>query len=56
MLWDYYHRGEQSHDSVSWFHQFYAALQPHRSAHLGHSSIEIYREAYESISYPDKEW
>nr|XP_040057206.1 putative methyltransferase DDB_G0268948 isoform X2 [Gasterosteus aculeatus aculeatus] len=36
--------------------EFYAALQPHRSAHLGHSSIEIYREAYESISYPDKEW
>ncbi|KAM8855278.1 putative methyltransferase [Spinachia spinachia] len=36
--------------------EFYAALQPYRSAHLGHSSIEIYREAYESIPYPDKEW
>ncbi|KAK9537975.1 hypothetical protein VZT92_005542 [Zoarces viviparus] len=36
--------------------EFYAALQPYRSAHLGPSSIEIYREAYESIPYPDKEW
>ncbi|XP_031733758.1 putative methyltransferase DDB_G0268948 isoform X2 [Anarrhichthys ocellatus] len=36
--------------------EFYAALQPYRSAHLGPSSIEIYRKAYESIPYPDKEW
>ncbi|XP_054471874.1 putative methyltransferase DDB_G0268948 [Anoplopoma fimbria] len=36
--------------------EFYAALQPYRSAHLGPSSIELYREAYESIPYPDKEW
>lgn len=36
--------------------EFYAALQPYRSPHLGHSSIELYREAYKSILYPDKEW
>ncbi|XP_070694372.1 putative methyltransferase DDB_G0268948 [Pempheris klunzingeri] len=36
--------------------EFYAALQPYRSAHLGPSSIELYREAYESIPYPVKEW
>ncbi|TMS06512.1 Putative methyltransferase [Larimichthys crocea] len=36
--------------------EFYVALQPYRSPHLGRSSIELYREAYESISYPDKEW
>ncbi|KAM9347300.1 putative methyltransferase [Symphorus nematophorus] len=36
--------------------EFYAALQPYRSPHLGVSSIELYREAYESIPYPDKEW
>ncbi|XP_076602279.1 putative methyltransferase DDB_G0268948 [Chaetodon auriga] len=36
--------------------EFYAALQPYRSPHLGPSSIELYREAYESIPYPDKEW
>ncbi|XP_029980285.1 putative methyltransferase DDB_G0268948 [Sphaeramia orbicularis] len=36
--------------------EFYAALQPYRSPHLGPASIELYREAYNSISYPDKEW
>ncbi|XP_069554964.1 putative methyltransferase DDB_G0268948 [Brachyistius frenatus] len=36
--------------------EFYAALKPYRSPHLGPSTIELYREAYESISYPDKEW
>ncbi|KAM4731173.1 putative methyltransferase [Anableps anableps] len=36
--------------------EFYAALQPYRSPHLGQSSIELYREAYESIPYPNKEW
>ncbi|XP_056286591.1 putative methyltransferase DDB_G0268948 [Pseudoliparis swirei] len=36
--------------------QFYAALHPYRSAKLGPSSIEFYREAHGSIPYPDKEW
>ncbi|XP_038576054.1 putative methyltransferase DDB_G0268948 [Micropterus salmoides] len=36
--------------------EFYAALQHYRSPHLGPSSIVLYREAYESIPYPDKEW
>ncbi|XP_062288044.1 putative methyltransferase DDB_G0268948 [Scomber scombrus] len=36
--------------------EFYAALHPYRSPHLGPSSIELYREAYETIPYPDKEW
>lgn len=36
--------------------EFYAALQPYRSPHLGQSSINLYREAFESITYPDKEW
>ncbi|XP_078795594.1 uncharacterized protein LOC144988692 isoform X2 [Oryzias latipes] len=36
--------------------EFYAALHPYRSPHLGQSSIQLYREAYESIPYPDKEW
>ncbi|XP_059199607.1 putative methyltransferase DDB_G0268948 [Centropristis striata] len=36
--------------------EFYAALQPYRSPHLGHSTIDLYREAYGSIPYPDKEW
>ncbi|XP_076018044.1 putative methyltransferase DDB_G0268948 [Genypterus blacodes] len=36
--------------------EFYAALQPYRSPHIGRSSIELYQEAYRSIPYPDKEW
>ncbi|KAJ4932843.1 hypothetical protein JOQ06_029683 [Pogonophryne albipinna] len=36
--------------------EFYAALVPYRSAHLGSNSIELYREAYKSLPYPDKEW
>ncbi|KAF6734281.1 putative methyltransferase [Oryzias melastigma] len=36
--------------------EFYAALHPYCSPHLGQSSIQLYREAYESIPYPDKEW
>uniref|UniRef100_A0A3B3Y3E8 Methyltransferase type 11 domain-containing protein n=1 Tax=Poecilia mexicana TaxID=48701 RepID=A0A3B3Y3E8_9TELE len=35
--------------------EFYAALEPYRSPHLGQSSIDLYREAYGSIPYPDKE-
>ncbi|XP_026152038.1 ubiquinone/menaquinone biosynthesis C-methyltransferase UbiE isoform X2 [Mastacembelus armatus] len=36
--------------------EFYAALKPYRCPCLGPNSIELYREAYESIPYPDKEW
>ncbi|KAM6934844.1 putative methyltransferase [Xenentodon cancila] len=36
--------------------EFYAALQAYRSPHLGQSSVQLYREAYESIPYPNKEW
>lgn len=36
--------------------EFYAALQPYRSPHLGHTSLNMYRQEYESIPYPDKEW
>ncbi|XP_043988381.1 putative methyltransferase DDB_G0268948 [Gambusia affinis] len=36
--------------------EFYTALEPYRSPHLGQSSIDLYREAYGSIPYPNKEW
>ncbi|XP_061143339.1 putative methyltransferase DDB_G0268948 [Syngnathus typhle] len=36
--------------------EFYAALRPYRSPLLGPSSIDLYREAYDSIPYADKEW
>ncbi|XP_061580528.1 putative methyltransferase DDB_G0268948 [Cololabis saira] len=36
--------------------EFYAALHPYRSPNLGQASIQLYREAYESIPYPVKEW
>ncbi|XP_074550501.1 putative methyltransferase DDB_G0268948 [Halichoeres trimaculatus] len=36
--------------------EFYEALKPYRSPHLGANSIELYREAYNSLPYPDKEW
>ncbi|XP_005926014.1 putative methyltransferase DDB_G0268948 [Haplochromis burtoni] len=36
--------------------EFYVALQPYRSPHLGVSSINLYREALETIPYPHKEW
>lgn len=36
--------------------ELYAALSPFRSPHLGASSLNLYRESYQSIPYPDKEW
>uniref|UniRef100_UPI0037E8AD14 putative methyltransferase DDB_G0268948 n=1 Tax=Semicossyphus pulcher TaxID=241346 RepID=UPI0037E8AD14 len=36
--------------------EFYEALKPYYSPHLGGKSIELYREAYNSSPYPDKEW
>ncbi|XP_029968534.1 putative methyltransferase DDB_G0268948 isoform X2 [Salarias fasciatus] len=36
--------------------EFYTALQPYRSSHLGQTSINFYRETFHSLPYPDKEW
>ncbi|XP_053296697.1 putative methyltransferase DDB_G0268948 [Pleuronectes platessa] len=36
--------------------EFHAALKLYRYPHIGPSTIELYRAAYESIPYPDKEW
>ncbi|XP_017276111.1 putative methyltransferase DDB_G0268948 isoform X2 [Kryptolebias marmoratus] len=36
--------------------EFYAALSPFRSPNLGRSSKELYKEAFELIPYPVKEW
>ncbi|XP_062312819.1 putative methyltransferase DDB_G0268948 [Osmerus eperlanus] len=36
--------------------EFYAALQPYRNPHLGPSSVELYRQTYEALSYTEKEW
>ncbi|KAG5261876.1 hypothetical protein AALO_G00289580 [Alosa alosa] len=36
--------------------EFYAALRPHRIPHLGTSSLMLYKQMYDSISYEDKEW
>ncbi|CAL8267217.1 unnamed protein product [Lota lota] len=36
--------------------EFYAALRPHVSVHLGTTSKPLYRESYEAIPYPEKEW
>lgn len=36
--------------------EFYAAMQPYRSPVLGARTIDLYREACESIPYSDKEW
>ena len=36
--------------------QFYAALRPYRNPHLGPSSVELYRQTYEALSYREKEW
>lgn len=36
--------------------ELYAALLPYYSPHLRADASNLYREAYESIPYPDKEW
>ncbi|KAM9363988.1 putative methyltransferase [Pholidichthys leucotaenia] len=36
--------------------EFYTALKRYRSPHLGQNSVNLYREAYESLPYLDKEW
>ncbi|XP_059896019.1 putative methyltransferase DDB_G0268948 [Gadus macrocephalus] len=36
--------------------EFYVALRKHVSAHLGTTSKPLYKESYEAIPYPDKEW
>uniref|UniRef100_A0A1A8U6I0 Methyltransferase type 11 domain-containing protein n=3 Tax=Nothobranchius TaxID=28779 RepID=A0A1A8U6I0_NOTFU len=36
--------------------EFYAALHPYRNPILGPNSIYLYKEAFEAIPYPNKEW
>lgn len=36
--------------------EFYAVLAPYRRPHLGTSTAVLYKESYDSIPYPDKEW
>ncbi|NP_001139099.1 uncharacterized protein LOC100005086 [Danio rerio] len=36
--------------------EFYAALHPFRKAYIGSSSLQVYKNIYDSISYADKEW
>ncbi|KAM6945756.1 putative methyltransferase [Aplochiton taeniatus] len=36
--------------------EFYRALLPYRSAYLGPSSVQVYRQMYDSCLYADKEW
>ncbi|KAM6970555.1 putative methyltransferase [Aplochiton taeniatus] len=36
--------------------EFYAALVPFRSPHLGTSSVELYKQAYLALPYAHKEW
>ncbi|KAM8857131.1 uncharacterized protein ACB058_008911 [Synchiropus picturatus] len=36
--------------------EFYAALRPYRNSCLGERSVDLYRAAYESLPYPEKEW
>ncbi|XP_030199200.1 putative methyltransferase DDB_G0268948 isoform X2 [Gadus morhua] len=36
--------------------EFYAALRPHFSPHLRTTSKPLYKESYEAIPYPHKEW
>ncbi|XP_053733788.1 uncharacterized protein LOC128766291 [Synchiropus splendidus] len=36
--------------------EFYAALRPYRNSYLGERSVDLYRAAYESLPYPEKEW
>lgn len=36
--------------------EFYAALMPYRSPHLGACSMGLYRQTYEALPYTEKEW
>ncbi|XP_051564713.1 putative methyltransferase DDB_G0268948 [Myxocyprinus asiaticus] len=36
--------------------EFYAALLPYRNPYLGPSSVELYKQTYNSLQYPIKEW
>lgn len=36
--------------------EIYAALVPFRSPHLGASSVELYKQAFESLPYVHKDW
>lgn len=36
--------------------EYYAALFPYRNPYLGRSSLDLYKQAYNSLQYPVKEW
>ncbi|XP_056591103.1 uncharacterized protein si:ch211-93g23.2 [Triplophysa dalaica] len=36
--------------------ELYAALQPYRKAYIGSSSLQVYKNIYDCVSYRDKEW
>lgn len=36
--------------------QLYAALTPFRNLYLDASSYDPYKETYDTLEYPDKEW
>lgn len=36
--------------------QFYKNLLPFRSAHIGTTTVPLYKQMYDSCPYPDKEW
>ncbi|KAI7810583.1 putative methyltransferase DDB_G0268948 [Triplophysa rosa] len=37
-------------------HELYTALHPYRKAYIGSSSLQVYKNIYDSVSYRDKEW
>ncbi|XP_068186211.1 erythromycin 3''-O-methyltransferase-like [Antennarius striatus] len=45
-----------SHTLSQIIKEFCAALKAHRIAHIGPYHMNLYKEAYESIPYPGKEW
>ncbi|XP_063068760.1 uncharacterized protein si:ch211-93g23.2 [Engraulis encrasicolus] len=50
------HRGDCNAQLNAICQEFYAALLPYRSTHIGSSSLLLYKQMYDSIPYEDKEW
>lgn len=48
--------GDQSTRLNTICQEFYTALLPYRSSHIGTSSLMLYKEMYDSIPYQDKQW
>nr|XP_046189455.1 putative methyltransferase DDB_G0268948 isoform X1 [Oncorhynchus gorbuscha] len=48
--------GQHSHTLTDICHQFYKNLLPFRSAHIGTTTVPLYKQMYDSCPYPDKEW